>query len=339
MSNIRRIQPIICCGGQGSRLYPLSTGEIPKQFISLGDRGTLLEETLRRVDIVMKKCAAMNYIVHEPLLIMNCHHKLPIELSKYQDNVLYEEFANDTAVAIARACLEIKKKFQDESVIMLVLPADHYIYNDGAFIQDITSGITHVNDNNIVLYGIVPTAPETKYGYIIPQSCTYDKVTFREKPNMTTALELIDQHALWNSGIFSANTDSILNYLQSSPYDIMDYIINPRDGKAPSFDIAVLQEHNNIYTQHCHGWKWSDIGTWDAFMDVPEIKEEMRHSNNITKVRCDNVNVLKRSDGNIVIIGCHNLLVVSNGPDILIMSNNGDYNNDLKEVATRINTK
>ena len=126
---------------------------------------------------------------------------------------------------------------------MVVLPADHYIENVEAFVHDIVEGITHVIKENIVLYGIEPIAPETKYGYIVPNP---NGVWFREKPDAITALELIKQKALWNSGIFAAHVDLILKCLRNSQYSIMDWVTSPREGKAPSFDVAVLQEHKHI---------------------------------------------------------------------------------------------
>jgi mannose-1-phosphate guanylyltransferase len=334
MSHTFKIQPIILCGGSGTRLWPFSTPKIPKQFISLGERGTLLEETMRRVALVMNKC--VGYETCDPLLIMHHTHRLPSELSIYESNVVYEEYANDTAVAVAKSVLEIRKRHDKlDDVIILVLPADHYIYNVDAFVNDITNGITHVTENNIVLYGIDPTGPETKYGYIIPSD---SRVTFREKPDVTLALDLISQNALWNSGIFAANANLVLKSLDKSRYNIMDWIHNPRDGKAQSFDVAILQEHNNIYAHHCDGWRWSDVGTWESFMEIPEIKNEMVDYQVSTVTECTNVNILNRSTNNIVLIGCENLNVVANGQDILIMSNRDDYNNQLKEVATRICT-
>lgn len=355
MSTILKIQPVILCGGSGTRLWPISTSNIPKQFISLGQKGTLLEETLRRISIIINQSTnnltvqnvslesnsynnsqfiqRKEYIYCDPLLIMHHSHKLPQELSNYESNIVYEEYANDTAVAVGKAALEIKKRYGDEPVVMLVLPADHYIYNVDAFVRDIVDGINEVNDKNIILYGIDPTSPETKYGYIISSS---SGVKFREKPNLSLALELLNDGALWNSGVFAAYTDLVLDCLHNSNCDIMDWISNPRNGKAPSFDVAVLQEYSNIYAHHCSGWRWSDVGTWDAFTDIPEIQEEMKELSHVTIVDSTDVNVLNRNSGNVVVIGCKDLLIVTNKSDILIMSKNGDYNNQLKDIATRI---
>ena len=327
-----KVQPVILCGGQGTRLYPLSTAMIPKQFIKIGNKGTLLEGTINRISKVIKECNKRKYQCYEPLLLMHKDHNLPPELEHYKDNVIYESYANDTGVAVARASLEIKKRHNNENIIMIVLPADHYIENVEAFVYDIVEGIFSVNNDNIVLYGIEPTSPETKYGYIIP---SINGIWFKEKPNAEIALELIKQKALWNSGIFASNVDTVLSCHRKSSYNILDWIVNPRDGKAPSFDVAVLQEHNKIYSHYCLNWKWSDVGTWDSFTSIPEIKSEMEDSSTVIMKDCRNVNVLNRSPGNVVVIGCDNILVVTSGSDLLIMSNTGDFNNHLKEIATR----
>ncbi|CAH6418368.1 Nucleotidyl transferase [uncultured virus] len=327
------IQPIILCGGYGLRMWPLSTKAKPKQFISLGEKGTLLEETLRRVSLVTHECSNKGYHIFEPLLVMHIDHNLPPELASHKNSIVYEHFANDTAVAVARAATEIKNRHGSNNVIMLVLPADHYIENVDAFVYDIVEGITHIDPENIVLYGIEPTAPETKYGYIIPAATG---VWFKEKPDATTALELIKQKALWNSGIFAAHVDLVFKCLRGSQYSIMDWVYSPREGKAPSFDVAVLQEHKNIFAHYCLRWRWSDVGTWESFTAIPEVKGEINQPSTIIMSECSNVNVLNRGLGNVVIIGCKDLLVVSSGTDLLIMPSKGDFNNQLKEIATRL---
>lgn len=332
MTPLYRICPVILCGGSGTRLWPVSTSKIPKQFISLGEKGTLLEETLRRVQLVTESCHQYGYDSIDPLLIMHKSHVLPLELSSHQSNVVYEDFANDTAVAVAKAVMEISDRYGDENIIMIVLPADHYIENVNAFVNDITHGIRQVNTDNIVLYGIDPTAPETKYGYIIPSE---EGIKFREKPDRDTAIQLISQNALWNSGIFAASVQLVKLCLDNSPHCIMDWVYYPKPGKAPSFDVAVLQEYPNIYAHHCTNWKWSDVGSFMAFTAIPEVRAEIENSSVITSA-CSNVCVLNRNQTNIVMIGCSDLFVIANGSDLLIMSNRADYDNYLKEIASKM---
>lgn len=316
-------QPIILLGGASTRLYPLCS-TTPKPFLRIGANGTLLEQTLERISTV-SNCL-------KPLLIMNRSHKLPNELASWESQVIYEDYANDTGVAVAKVAVDLKQRYLNQKVFMIVLPADHYICNVEAFVYDINSGLLQITDDNIVLYGIDPNGPETKYGYIVNNN---SQITFREKPNREVALQLIEQGALWNSGIFAGSTDLIYKLVQESSYNIMDWVNNPREGKAPSFDVAILQEYTNLYVHHCINWKWSDVGTWDEFIDVPIIKEEMSQLLNVKMSECNNVSVLNRGSGNIVLIGCNNLLVVANGSDILIMSNNNDYSVQLKTLVSK----
>ena len=313
------IQPIILCGGSGTRLWPISTTEIPKQFIPLSKDNTLLQQTINRI----KKLDVL-----KPLLIMNKNHKLETNL-----DVIYEEYANDTSVAVARACLYIKNKNPNKNIIIIVFPADHYIHNDDNFIIDIKSGINHVTISNIVLYGIKPTSPETKYGYIIPNS---SHINFIEKPDINIASDLIKQNALWNSGIFASHIDLILKCIHESSYNIMDYISNPREGKIASFDVAILQNHKNIYAQIVNNWKWSDVGTWNSFTEIPSIKNEITYPVNVNMSGCTNVEILNRSDGRIIIINCKDLFIAKNGSDILIMSNTTNNDNQLKNIVNNL---
>lgn len=326
-----KIQPVILSGGNGLRLYPLSTAKIPKQLITIGDQGTLLEITTKRIIRLLKECKRNGYETLDPFFIMHRDHQLPLSLHNYKENVLYEDFANDTAVAILRGCLSLKEKI-NENVILLVLPSDHYIDNVDTFIYDIAEGIKQVNEDNIVLYGVEPTAPETKYGYIIPTS---NGIKFQEKPDSITAFELIKQGSMWNSGLFTATLNTIHKLLYDNKYNIIDWIHNPRQGKAVSFDVAVLQNYDKLYVHRTLIWTWKDIGTFDSFTSIPEVKAEMKDSSTIIK-ECNNVNVLNRSPGNIVVIGCSDLFVVRNGNDLLVMSSKGDYNNQLKEIAGKL---
>jgi mannose-1-phosphate guanylyltransferase len=338
----RVIQPVVLCGGGGSRLYPISNPKTPKQFVSLGERGTLLEQTLERINKISNLCRDNNFIVYNPLLIMHNTHKEHLEclnsISLFDYDIIYEEYANDTAVAVANVCCHITKKYKDDDIIIVVFPADHYIYEIDHFINDICNGITSVTDNNIVLFGLEPTQPTTKYGYIIKSEDQIGNQTvkFIEKPNITLASSLISMNALWNSGIFAASNKLILKCLTESEYNIMDYVYNPKAGKMPSFDIVVLQQYDNIIVHECAGWKWSDVGTWDSFLEIPEIKQELVSNQSVITNECVNTQVLNRGNGNTVLIGCKNIIVIRNGDDILIMSNNEDYNTQLKNIALKI---
>jgi mannose-1-phosphate guanylyltransferase len=321
---INKIQLCILCGGSGSRLYPLSTKTIPKQFISLGDKGTLLQETIRRANLIADKLKEQHYIVFDTMLIMNKNHQLPEELKQYQHNVIYEEYANDTAVAILRATLASQVH---GDVNLLILPADHYIKHVEQFVNDIINGINLLTSNNIVLYGITPTSPDTKYGYILEQNCL---ITFKEKPCKELAISLLNQDAVWNAGIFLASNTLLYDLLTP----MMTWINHPREGKAASFDIAVLQQFNNIKLYKSHDWCWSDIGSWQSLTEIDEIKKDMYH---YISDACQNVKIINKTKMNIMTIGCNDLYVIAHDNNILIMSSQEDYNNNLKNIVQQYN--
>lgn len=335
---MKRVQPLILCGGSGTRLFPLSSDDNPKQFIGIRDKGTLLDETFRRGKLIASEGL-------RPFLIMNGRHA---NLFKHNSgNVIYENYANDTAVAIARIALKYffldlehikysSDRYDPEDTTLVILPADHYIVNDDAFVNDIKSGINKVTKDNIVLFGIEPTGPETKYGYIFESETV---IKFKEKPDMNTAIELIKQNALWNSVIVAARMGTILEALRKANI-INNYTLKKEyecELKGPSFDVAVLQEYKNLTVQHCHNWCWSDVGTWDSFLAIPEIKLSINQGVHIPD--CKNVHVLNKNDQNIVVIGCEDLLIVNKDKNLLIMNINGDHNNKLKEIASKIQRK
>lgn len=317
------IQPVILCGGFGTRLWPLSTPNIPKQFISLGSKGSFLEQTIERTKLLKNSL--------KPLLIMHEDHKTFFdEMFIDVGTVVYEKYSNDTAVAIARICYELNNKNVDGDTILLILPADHYIENETNFNNDILSGLDKINDSNIILFGIQPTEPETKYGYIVPEG---EKITFKEKPDVDTANELISKNALWNSGIFVSKLKTLNNCFFEAQCDIMDWVKNPREGKYPSFDVAVLQQYKNICYQRCLDWGWSDVGTWNSFVQIPEIKNELSTTEALL---CNNVHILNRSNTPVAVIGCKNLLIINTHSGILILSNEHDHSNHLKTFTNNL---
>jgi len=334
------VQPIILCGGNGTRLWPMSNKNIPKQFITISNKGTLLDLTLDRIKSIQNE-SPLTW--HDPLLIMNHKHKDQFS----HPNVIYELYPNDTAVAIARASLFLKNKLNDHDyhhTILIVFPSDHFITNLPPFIYDINHGISQVNSNNIVLFGIEPTSPESKYGYIIPSSSSpldlnnnfdYFNISFIEKPSSDTALELIKNKAMWNSGIFSTKLDTLFSSFLHCSFDIFDWVTNPRPGKAPSFDVAILQSFSNLLAHYCLQWNWNDIGTWQSFLSLSDTKSEL-NSGSVNLNKSSNVHVLNRSNGNIIVIGCSDLLVVYDNNDVLIVHSDSDFNNDLKNIVSTL---
>jgi mannose-1-phosphate guanylyltransferase len=122
---------------------------------------------------------------------------------------------------------------------------------------------------------------------------------------------------------------TLLTLFEQSHYRILDWVDNPVNVKAPSFDVAILQEYNDIYCCKCSCWGWDDIGTWQAFLMLPEVERE-------TEERLNNVRVFNRCRSPVIVLGCSDLVVVNTSEGILIMNKNSDCSNELKIEASQL---
>ncbi|MEM0437598.1 NTP transferase domain-containing protein, partial [Escherichia coli] len=196
--------PVVMAGGSGTRLWPLSRTLYPKQFLSLNSRLTMLQETLRRLDDVE----------HDPaLVICNESHRFIVaeQLRKeglQHSGILLEPEGRNTAPAVALAALQAQTSGEDP--ILLVLAADHEIQDQDHFTQAMLAAKEFAEKGKLVTFGIVPTSPETGYGYIKTGEVLsntgqdgYKVAAFVEKPKLELAKEyLTDGGYLWNSGMF-----------------------------------------------------------------------------------------------------------------------------------------
>ena len=286
--------PVIMAGGSGSRLWPLSRSMFPKQFLVLNDKNnlTMLQSTIERID-------GMSTL--EPIIITNEQHRFIVaeQLREYdiKSRIILEPAGRNTAPAIALAAFEAVKYGEDP--ILLILAADHVVLNKEAFQQSIKHALVQAELGYLVTFGIVPTSPETGYGYIhrgreIDKN-TYKVEQFVEKPSLEIAEKYIASgDYYWNSGCFMFKASSYLNELkQFSPeiYDIcekatkkmlkdIDFIRVDENEflKCPddSVDYAVMEKTDKgIVVPMDAGW--SDVGSWSALWDVSD-KDQNQNS-------------------------------------------------------------
>lgn len=210
--------PVVMAGGSGTRLWPLSRTLYPKQFLSLNSRLTMLQETLRRLDDVE----------HDPaLVICNESHRFIVaeQLRKeglQHSGILLEPEGRNTAPAVALAALQAQTSGEDP--ILLVLAADHEIQDQDHFTQAMLAAKEFAEKGKLVTFGIVPTSPETGYGYIKTGEVLsntgqdgYKVAAFVEKPKLELAKEyLTDGGYLWNSGMFMFKASVFINELKNS---------------------------------------------------------------------------------------------------------------------------
>ena len=269
-----KIKPVIMCGGAGTRLWPQSKNSLPKQFINFGG-WTLFEKTLQRI-----KSSTFDYpIISTNLAYVNLVRKYLLKCKIKKFKIVLEPSKKNTAPAILTSAL-LKEIPYDQS--MIFFSADHLIEKIDRFNKSIISNKKYLNDNNIFIFGIKPTSPTSEYGYFLTKKISRNinkVVRFIEKPNMHKAKKIIKKNGYWNSGMFFARKDSIVNNFKKHQPQIFKlctdavnkstiyknvYHLNKHSFnklKEKSFDYAILEKSKNI-----NGIKlnipWSDLGSW-----------------------------------------------------------------------------
>ena len=275
-----KIKPVILCGGAGTRLWPKSKSNLPKQFIDFGG-WTLFQKTLLRI-----KNPIFDYpIISTNLIYLNLVRKY---LSKYRMKkykIILEPSKKNTAPAILSCALSKEVTYEQP---MIFFPADHLIEKTKQFNRSINLNKKYLNKDNIFIFGIKPNSPSSQYGYFLTKKISKSLnrvVKFIEKPNIRNAKKIVKKKGLWNSGIFFARKDSIINNFRKYQFKTLKLCIhsvnrskisknacylNKKSFKkiqAKSFDYAILEKSKNI-----NGIKlnipWTDLGSWKEISNI-----------------------------------------------------------------------
>ena len=277
---------IIMAGGVGSRFWPLSRSEKPKQFLDILGRGeTLIQQTFRRFKAV---CPEENIFI-----VTNSDHKdLVIEqLGIDPSRVLAEPFRRNTAPCLAYGTFRILEENPD--AVIAVTPADHFIVKEDKFSEEIISCFEFARDNDaLITLGIKPDRPETGYGYIQADQKKPVKgfknllkvKTFTEKPDLDLARVFLESgDFFWNSGIFIWNIKSILAAFEKhlpDTYSVFEegkklfgteeeksFILRTyAECRSISIDYGIMEKADNVYVM-CTDIGWSDLGTWSSLYE------------------------------------------------------------------------
>jgi len=271
----------IMAGGIGSRFWPSSTEDNPKQFLDiLGTGKSLLRITYERF-LQLVPSEQIYFVTHISYLDKILEHIPEID----RDQVICEPSRNNTAPGIAYAAFKIHKK--DPKAQMIMAPSDHVILKESVFLKTIRKGLKFCNANDaLITLGILPTRPDTGYGYIRSKETSKNKSVrkvqeFKEKPDLQTAMQYLkDGNYFWNSGMFIWNTKEILEAFKSYAPEIHEILakgeafyntdqeyefIEEHFPNTPSIsvDYAIMEHAENIYTIPAD-IGWSDLGTWNA---------------------------------------------------------------------------
>ena len=322
---------VIMAGGVGSRFWPLSTPEYPKQFIDiLGCGRTLIQLTVDR----FKGIAPMSnfWVVTNAAYVDIVKQQIP---DMPASHILAEPAARNTAPCIAWACWSIKK--EDPNANVVVTPADAVVMNPEEFRRVIKNALAFTEKNNaIVTIGIKPSRPETGYGYVEAADAIEGEIckvnAFKEKPNLETAEQYLKAgNYLWNAGIFVWNidtiTESILKYKPNIAAD-MDKIAATGDvaGIFPncekiSIDFAVMEPaaaDGKVYT-HPADFGWSDLGNWASLHDKLQKDEKGNGAvGNIKLYECSNCVVHAEDAKKVVLQGLDGYIVSEKNGQILV---------------------
>lgn len=330
------IVPVILSGGSGTRLWPMSTADRPKQFLALTGDATMLQLTCRRCFDPARFAA--------PIIVGNARHAgMVVEqleaIGISRMTIILEPAARNTAPAIALAALEAGSG----GTLLLVMPSDHVIADEAAFLAAVDAASPAACEGWLVTFGITPTHAETGYGYIemsdeaVGEGGARRAARFVEKPPLADAEAMVagGRH-LWNAGIFLFRADAYLDALGQFASDMLAAVRQShdqarRDGNhvhpdadaftaAPSdsIDYAVMEraEHVAVMPVSCG---WSDLGSWDALHAIGG--QDAAGNQIVGDVVAENVtNVLIRSDGvSVAISGVSDIIVIASGNDVLIL--------------------
>ncbi|MDB5729702.1 MAG: mannose-phosphate guanylyltransferase/mannose-6-phosphate isomerase [Noviherbaspirillum sp.] len=329
---MKTINPVILCGGAGTRLWPLSRESFPKQFVPLIGGKSLLRVTLERVSLLASSAVCVANDEHRFLVQEAIAH------AGIQASQLLEPVGRNTAAAMACAALQA-----GQNDLLLFLPADHYIPDAEAFAATVRSGIDAAQAGHIVTFGVQPTFPSSAYGYIqkgrelVPGGVAATVSRFIEKPAPAIAQEmLLTGGYLWNAGIFLVRADTLIAALEKHAADILtacrtavdkrtqdgNFIrLDPdafRSCRSESIDFAVLEHHDKVSVVPFLG-AWSDVGSWNAVAALTDADSDNNRVTGFGHVINASNTYINAQHRPVVALGTQNLLIIDT-PDALLVA-------------------
>ncbi|QNK02736.1 mannose-1-phosphate guanylyltransferase/mannose-6-phosphate isomerase [Dyella telluris] len=344
--------PLILSGGSGTRLWPVSRRNLPKQFLSLAGRGTLFQQTINRTRLLPN--------VGSPIVVASEDHRFLaaeqlLESGIEGATIVLEPMGRNTAPAIALGALQAIER--DPDALLLVLPADHLIGETDSFIQGVNLALPAARDGSLVTFGIRPDRPETGFGYIRRGDAigegAFRVAQFVEKPALATAESYVaDGHYDWNSGMFLFKASRYLEELEQHAPEMLqtvrdahasakidlDFVRIDRDkfAKVPddSIDYAVMEKTQRavVIPVKCD---WSDIGSWSALW-LAGARDPQGNVREGDTIAIDTRNSLLRSHDRhlLATVGVDDLIVVSTPDATLVAHRNAAQ--DVKRVVDEL---
>lgn len=352
----RPIVPVVLCGGSGTRLWPLSSADRPKQLLRLVGQHTMLQETLLRLK-------HFRSTVEPPIVVCNERYEGEVRqqvaaLGGPRGQTVLEPVGRNSAPAAAIAALLARRSAGEADPLLLVLPADHVIADPLAFAAAVEVGIEAAADGYLTTFGIVPTSPATGYGYIRrgEDKGRWSTVAqFAEKPDLATAQAYVDSgRYLWNSGIFLFAASAWLEELGRFAPEMLRgceralaEVATAADGvtrlgaafrtcPADSIDYAVMERTSRAAVVPLSAG-WSDVGSWASLHDVLP-KDDLGNvaKGNVLLEGCCNTCVVG-GERLVAAIGLDGVIIVETPDALLVVAR--DHAEAVKHIVHRANKK
>ena len=362
-----KLTPVILSGGSGTRLWPLSRQQYPKQYLTLVGEHTMLQETILRLKGLEN--------LTDPTIICNVEHRFLVaeqcqQIGIKKPTILLEPIGKNTAPAIAAAAYNaIKYSLGRDNSLLLILSADHLIQDSTAFHQAINVAIKQAQLGELVTFGVVPKDANTNYGYIETETPCKDKMmaqkvkSFHEKPDQKVANRYLqNDNFLWNAGMFMFQVETLLNELTihapeivASAKDAIDQseqdlyftrmapfefetnssTLSMQHSKL-SIDYALMEKAHNVVVVPLEAG-WNDIGAWSALYEIGKKDA----NNNVIKgdvLITETTNSYINADHHMIAtIGIDNLIIVDT-PDATLVATK-DKVQEVKKIVKQLNTK
>ena len=355
MKKSKNYYAILMAGGVGSRFWPISTQNFPKQFHDmLGTGDTLIQKTFSRLAKI---------IPNENIFILTNERYNDLVLEQLpevtQRQVVLEPAMRNTAPCILYASLKIQKENPD--AVMIVAPSDHWIEDEEAFGQNVKDAFDFCEEKDALMtLGIQPTFPNTGYGYIEFDKLSVSNIKpvnqFREKPDYKTAKSFISQgNFLWNAGIFMWSVKSVVEAFRNNQTELFelfstgikdynterenDFIQKNYDkSENISVDYAIMESSKNVYVIPAT-FDWNDLGTWGSLYDKLD-KDPNQNAVVNAKILCEDSSgnmIRTKSDKVVVIDGLKDYIVVDKDEVLLIFPKTKEQ--DIKKVLQNVKSK